>query len=187
MPGRERARFGAENAMMTPNAQRPGTAHLHRAKTHLRAITLLLALCFCGFWGGGCKSTDKPESARFASVEIHGSTPAPIRDAIVAVFQAHEYLLAGPGLTKLVFERKGSNWDNVAYGNWIDERGIWVRVKVTIVALGADLSRVECHAFLVRGRGESTEEEIRVSNYRSGPYQKLMDEVAARLKGGPAK
>jgi hypothetical protein len=171
---------------MTPNARRPGTACLNRLQRRPPAFSLLLALCLSGFWGGGCKSTDKPESARFASVEIQGSTAAQIRDAIMAVFQAHEYLLARPGMTKLVFERKGSNWNNLAYGNWIDETGVWVRVKVSVVPLGETACRVECHAFLLRGRGESTEEEIRVKNYRSGPYQKLMDEVAARLKSSKA-
>ncbi len=131
----------------------------------------------------GCKSTDKPDSARFASVEIHGNTPGQIGNMAVTVFREKDYTVAKRTLTNLVFEKEGSSMQNVAYGNWIGDTPIWVRVKVSIVTTGETKCRLECHAFLLRGRGESTEEEIHISHFRSGPYQKLLDEVAKRLKG----
>ncbi len=131
--------------------------------------------------GAGCRSTAKPESARFASVEIHGNTPGQIRDVAVAVFQEKDYKLAQPGLNSFVFEKEGSQLRNLAYGNWIGDTPIWIRVKASIVPVEEATFRLECHAFMLRGKAETTEEEIPISNFHSGPYQKLLDEVAKRL------
>jgi hypothetical protein len=172
---------------MMSSTQRTATACIRDAERPSLLISILCALCLYGLLGAGCKSTDKPESARFASVEIRGNTPGQIRDVVVAVFQEHGYILARTGMTKFVFEQKGSSWNNLAYGNWIGDTPIWIRVKVAVVPVVEATYRIECHAFMLRGRGESTEEEIRITGLHSGPYQKLLDEVAGRLNGSPVR
>jgi len=141
---------------------------------------MLAAICLLGLLAAGCKTNDKPESARFASVEIRGHSPQDIRATTVDVFREHGYKLASGSLSELVFEREGSTMNNLAYGNWMGT-GITARAKISFVPVTDDLYRVECHAFLVRNKGEVLEEEITIKHVHSGPYQKMLDEAAKRL------
>ena len=144
------------------------------------------ALCLLGFGGVGCRSAGPSSAKPFASVEIKGNTPGQIHDVAVEVFREHGYKLAKPGLTRLVFERQGSTMDNLAYGNWIGDTPVWVRVKASIVPVAEAVFRLQCEAFLVRDAGSPIiEEEIKISHLRSGPYQKILDEVARRFGAKP--
>lgn len=157
----------------------------HRLGWNWRSlVTLVLTLGLFGVAGVGCHSK-KPESARFASVEIHGSSPTQIADRILEVFRDDGYSLAQSDTDNFVFEKKASTLNNIAYGNWT-ETPVWVRVKVAAVPVHDDLTRIECHAFLLRDHGANTEEEIAVSSLRSHPYQKLLNEVALRLSPHPS-
>jgi hypothetical protein len=164
------------------NARQPATtSNTARFDGGARLILFLCALGLCGIIGPGCRSADIPASTGFPSVEIHGNTPGQIHDVAVVVFCEKGYKLAKTALTKLVFEKEGSSWRNIAYGNWIGDTPIWIRVKASIVPVEEATFRLECHAFMLRGKGETTEEEIPISNFNSGHYQKLLDEVAERL------
>jgi hypothetical protein len=58
-----------------------------------------------------------------------------------------------------------------------------VRVKADVVSLGTDTFRLQCQAYVVRGAGDSFfEEEQRLANIRSGPYQSLLNKVAKRFE-----
>jgi hypothetical protein len=58
-----------------------------------------------------------------------------------------------------------------------------VRVKVDIVSLSGDSQRLQCQAYIVRNAGDSFfEDEQRLANIRSGPYQSLLNKVAKQLK-----
>ena len=58
-----------------------------------------------------------------------------------------------------------------------------IRVRVSLVDLGSGKHRLQCQASMVSGAGDSFfENEARLANFRSGPYQDLLDEVAKRLK-----
>ena len=75
--------------------------------------------------------------------------------------------------------------DNAAYGNWTGSPP-WIRVKVAINPVSEGAFMLQCKAALVRDRGQAAfEEEIKIRNFQAGPYQKLLDEVAARLGGTP--
>ncbi len=135
--------------------------------------------------GSGCRSASKHKSGGFASVIIQGNTPGQIREVTIDVFSKHGYKNAGPGYTNLVFEKEGSRMDNAAYGNWTGSPP-WIRVKTAIIPVSETTFLLQCKAALVRDKGQAAfEEEIKISNFRAGPYQKLLDEVAARLTGTP--
>jgi hypothetical protein len=54
---------------------------------------------------------------------------------------------------------------------------------VELVDLGGTSHRPQCQAFIVKSAGDSFfEEEHRIANFRSGPCQKRLDEVARTLK-----
>ena len=90
--------------------------------------SLLLAMAGLAFLG--CKSLNEPLSASFAAVQITNHTPVEIRAATVAVFQQDGFAPAKAELPEMVFERQGSKWDNIAYGNWVDANEVWSRAKV---------------------------------------------------------
>jgi hypothetical protein len=153
------------------------------AREHLSSLFLgCILLAFCTLAGGGCKSTSKPASASFASVTITGNTPGQISGVAVDVFHANGYKVAQREPDNLVFEKEGSKMNNFAYGNWLGDVPVWIRVKAAVVQIGEMTYRLQCSAYMVRDIRSSTEEEVALSNLRSGPYQKMLDDVGARLR-----
>jgi hypothetical protein len=146
---------------------------------------ILLASLLVALAGGaaiGCKSVDQPVSASFASVRIRGHTPEQIRAATAVVFQQDGYAAVDVHRAEMIFEKPGSQWDRIAHGNWIDEAPITVRVRVSVVPVSNGMFDLRCQAFSVRHKGEAAfEEEVRLKNNRSEPYQALLDKVPGRL------
>ena len=131
----------------------------------------------------GCKSLDKPASASFASVRIQGGTPEQIRAATVVVFQQDGYTSVNVKQLEMVFEKEGSRWDRIAYGSWVDDASVWVRVRVSVDPISEGACWLQCQAFRVRNKGDPVfEEQVRLRNNRSKPYQALLDKVPGQLK-----
>jgi hypothetical protein len=131
----------------------------------------------------GCKSMNKPVSASFASVRIQGHTAEQVRAASVVVFQQDGYTAVAGKRSDLVFEKEGSRWDQIAYGNWVNESPVWLRVRVSMVPLSDDTFRLQCQAYKVRNKGDPlAEDQVRIGNSHSKPYQALLDEVLGQLK-----
>ena len=147
--------------------------------------SILVFSLLCALLSAGCVTREKPDY--LASVEIEGNTPGQIAAATEAVFSANGYKLASSGAMKLMFEKPGSGMNKFAYGDWVGDSQVWVRVKLNLIPAGEALFRMDCRAFLVKDKGGSTEEEIKVSSMHHRPYQKLLDDVAARLKPKSAK
>ena len=147
-----------------------------------RVVVLLSALLV--LFGAGCGAT-KPASASFASVIIRGQEPEVISKTTVVVFQEDGYK-AGSADGQLVFEKEASRMNNIDYEGVVGSHygaQTQVRVKVSLVDLGAGAHRLQCQAFIVKDAGDAFfAEEQRLTNVRSRPYQKLLDEVASRLK-----
>ncbi len=97
-------------------------------------------------------------------------------------FGAHDYDAVPAGWNMLVFEKKATGWNKLAYGNWVDDIPLYLRVKASILPAGEETFRLECQAFMVRDRGSATEEDIKLGKSRSRPYQEILEEVAARLR-----
>jgi hypothetical protein len=129
----------------------------------------------------GCHSTDSSSPARFASVVISGNTPGQIRDAAMEVFGDNGYRAASTDPSAMVFEKEGSSMNNFAYGSWLGDSRVWIRVKAGIIMTGERRNLLECTAFLVRDIGSAAEEELPVRGMHRGQYQKLLDQVASRL------
>ncbi len=147
-------------------------------------------LCFlslslaCGLFSAGCH-LGQPSSASFASVTISGKSGAQIRDATLAVFRENGYQAYAEG-QQLVFEKEGTRANTMAWdGLAATQAGAAtiVRVRVQLVDLGNGSQRLQCQAYMVSNAGDSFfEEEHRLTNFRGGPYQLLLNEVARRLK-----
>jgi len=141
----------------------------------------MLALCLC--MAAGCKSTNKSPTGGFASVVIRGNTPGQIRNVATEVFKENGFKNTSPRPDEMLFEKEGGKMSNIAYGNWISDTPVWIRVKAAVVSAGELSYRLECRAYVVRDRGGSTEEEIPMGRLKAGHYQKILDEVAKRFVG----
>lgn len=155
---------------------------MKKLNTLLKFLSLALA---CGLFGFGCSSLSKPASASFASVTISGKSSGEIRDATVAIFRENGYQVfaSRQGLT---FEQEGSKANSIARDGFVGSHYgavTIIRVRAELVDLGNGAQRLQCQTYMVSGAGDAfMEEEHRLANYRSGPYQDLLDEVAKRLK-----
>ncbi len=146
-----------------------------------RILGISLLLAAAGPALTGCSSLHKSASGSFASVQISGHTPEQIRGATVLEFEQEGYLAADVKSPQMVFEKEGTKWDQVVHGNWMTEN-IWVRVHASVVPVSSNSWRLQCQAFRVRDKGEPLEAEpVPLRNSQSGPYQALLNKIAARL------
>ena len=133
--------------------------------------------------GGGCKSPDRPAPVSFASARIEGHTAEQIRAAAAVVFTKDGYTATDVRHADMVFEKPGTQWERITHGSWMDEAPFMIRVRLTLVPLSNGQFDLRCQAFQVRHKGEAPyEQEARLKNNRSQPYQALLDQVAARLQ-----
>jgi len=138
-----------------------------------------LALLLTGLFFAGCKSAPTTGSSWMASVVIPETTNSQIRVTAVEVFQIHGYQVKTMTPGELVFEKPGSRMDNVLYGTL--SSGVWTRVKLRVRDHGPDARLLECNAYRVENhddRALETERQL----LKSGPYQKLLEEVKGRLQ-----
>jgi hypothetical protein len=148
----------------------------------VRTFGLAAAAALLGLAGllAGCTSLTQPAGAGFASVVIANGTEAQVIEETVRVFTAAGWRAdLGPD-DEMTFEREGSTWDHVAYGSNIRDTPVLNRVRARAVPLADGTVRLQCQAYIVRdGGGRNMEDEIRLHLPRSGPYQQLLDKVAA--------
>lgn len=140
------------------------------------ALTMLLP---------ACSTTEQAQRRVLATVDIRGNTPGQIQPVAVEVFQKDGYQLAQRTPSEMVFEKLGSGWHNLAYGDWMGTP-IWVRVKLQVVPTTDETCRLDCRAYLVRDKGGATEEELPVGKSHHKDYQKLLDELVARFQKRPS-
>ena len=154
---------------------------MKKLNTLLKFLSLTLA---CGLAGAGCH-LGQPASASFASVTISGKSAGEIRDATIAVFRENGYQVfaSSHGLT---FEKEGTKANSISRDGLVGSHYgavTIIRVRAELVDLGNGAQRLQCQAYMVSGAGDAFfEDEHRLANLRSGPYQDLLDEVDKRLK-----
>jgi hypothetical protein len=173
-------RTGNKNQQTNTTMNQPLPATASPIQPVLAALLMtLLALTFAG-----CGAS-KPNSASFASVVIKGHTPEEIWKATVEVFQEAGYAAGSIG-DQIVFQKEGSRMTNLAYEGLVGAHygaQTLVRVKANLFNLGEGAYRLQCQAFVVKDAGDQFfQEEQRLANVRSGPYQSLLDKVAKRFK-----
>lgn len=144
---------------------------------------LAILLLFGLLAGTGCRSNKQPASASFASVIIANRSVAEIQRASAAVFEEAGYFHLIKPDGEMIFEKEGTRGNQIAHGGWLEDGQVRVRVRAQIVPLLDGTQRLQCKAYMVNDPGDMWfEKEKRLANFRSGPYQKLLEEVAQRLK-----
>lgn len=152
---------------------------------HWPLVTLCLLLVAAGLFSTGCRSTGESGGGRFASVKINGLSTQAILATTAAVFREDGYQ-AFPSSNGLICEKAGSRANTISRDGLVAAQAgaqTLVRVRARVEDLGNGSHRLQCQTYMVSGAGDSFfEEEHRLANFRSGPYQKLLEEVAKRLK-----
>jgi hypothetical protein len=142
---------------------------------------LLTAVVFVG----GCSSMDKPASASFASVVVINQTPAKIRQAVIAVFQDNGYSILPQADGSLAFQREATRSESLSYAGIAgtqEGEHVVMRVLVNIQPKNPSAYWVGAKAYAVRNPGQPVfENTTALFNFQSGPYQKLMDQVAQKV------
>ena len=151
------------------------------ARTQFRPFAAgLLALCAVSLVG--CQSAKQPGSMSHASVQVQGHPLEDIRQTTTLVFREAGYSLAAASPEEMVFDRPGSRRDAAKWGGWAGE-GVTMRVKVRLSRMLDGAQLLEADAFAVQNSDDEffrTESRNILLNRR--PYQKLLDEVARRMK-----
>ena len=130
----------------------------------------------------GCASSKQPGSMSHASVQVKGHSLEDIRQTTTVVFREAGYSLAATSPEETVFERPGSRRDAAKWGGWSGE-GVTMRVKAGLSKMTDGSYLVEADAYAVQNSDDPffrTESRNILLNRR--PYQKLLDEMARRMK-----
>jgi hypothetical protein len=152
-----------------------------KTKKTIRTLVTILALTAGLSALVGCGAT-KPASASFASVVIQNHSMEEIRYATGEVFTADGYRVMVHE-NQLKCEKEGSRATELAYEGLAGGGAVDVRVLASIVQLSETSHRLQCNAYIVRNPGDPVFEDVsKLMNIRSGPYQKLLDQVADKLK-----
>jgi hypothetical protein len=151
------------------------------ARTQFRPLAAG-GLVFCAVTLVGCQSATQPGSMSHASVQVKGHSLEDIRQTTTAVFREAGYSLAAASPEEMVFDRPGSRRDAAKWGGWSGE-GVTMRVKVRLSRMLDGAQLLQADAFAVQNSDDEffrTESRNILLNRR--PYQKLLDEVARRMK-----
>lgn len=131
----------------------------------------------------GCQSPAGGKSDRLAAIVVTNRPMSEIEDVTQTVFKENGYQVARHVLGNIVFEKKGTEGNNMVYGDW-SENPVWVRIKVFVRRLGSTPQfLVDCDVFMVNDHGDVRfEEEHKLTRMHRSKYQKLLDDIGQRLK-----
>ena len=150
--------------------------------TRLAGLFLLVG-CALGIFG--CSTSDLPASASFANVTITGFSAAEINKATMAVFKENGYEDPLVGPKDMTFYKEGSRSDTLAYdGLRAVQQGesSQKRVDTELVKLGEKNYRLQCQAYIMSNLSGSRERENKIPRRKNGPYQDMLDDVAAQMR-----
>ena len=158
----------------------------------IQTMSSLLSACFTGLLGllmvlasTGCGTTKGPASASFASVTIQNHTEAEIIAATTQVFTADGYKGGPSGLGKMLFEKEASRGTTLAREGLVGTAygaQSFIRVRVETVELPGSQYRLQCKAYTISGGSDPFfQNEVAYANFRSGPWQSLLNKVKKQL------
>ena len=138
----------------------------------------------CLLFTGGC-ATDGEFGDRTAVV-IYNQEPEKIIDATTQVFSSKGFNKTSSSDTEVVFERKGTLMQNMAYGSWM-EGSIWEKATLIVEPYGKGASLLEAKVDRVSNKNDEFFAETKSLSKRARkPYQEILDQIANMLSGFPA-
>jgi hypothetical protein len=147
------------------------------------AKLLLAWLLAAGLVGlSGCTSVRQIGSESHASIQVHGHAVEEIQQTTTVVFRAEGYGLIQSSPSLMVFERPGTRGEAIKWGD-LGGGGVNMRVKVQFSELvnGSRLLRADAYAVQLSDDPFFQSESRNILLNRR-PYQKLLKEIAERLR-----
>jgi hypothetical protein len=155
-------------------------------RTFLLSTFSAVMCLLLGLASSGCRSLSGPGSASFASVTISNHTAEEIAKATAQVFGAEGYRGGPSGPGQMIFQREASRATTMSREGLVathEGAQTMIRVRAEIVELAGGTFRLQCKAFTVTGGSDPFfQDEVALTNIRSGPYQSLLNKVAKELK-----
>jgi hypothetical protein len=143
-----------------------------------------LNVLILGLLASGCSTPhrDISGSTRSASVIIGHRSPEQIDASIHKIFARHGYE-AKYRDHNLMFDRRGSLWDAILFGEWYGG-GVWERILVFQREVEPGRALVDCDAFIVQEPEDPFFQSVHPV-YRHNKCQKLLDEAGEDLRKAP--
>ena len=132
--------------------------------------------------GCGCQSFKNPPDNNLASVTITNRSMPEISGAIQTVFQSH-YFQGGPvGPDRFVYERPGSRMNDLAYGSYMFNEKITVRVTLNAQPVYGNQVLLSCNAALIEDAEDPVFKDTHhVRMLQKWPYQDLLKDIKQQL------
>jgi hypothetical protein len=149
-----------------------------RTQIFLAAVLVgLLGLCVTG-----CQSFNDLPPGNLASVIITNQPMANIANATAAVFATHGFSGGQTGAGQFTYTRLGSRTDNLAYGSYMFDEMVTIKVVVVTKQLTPDSILVGCNAWLVEAENDPVfEDDHKVRQLRKWPYEQLLKDIQTQL------
>ncbi len=145
----------------------------------------LLAAALAGALGlgaTGCQSFNGPPPGNLASVTITNQSMAAVANATAAVFAVHGFEGGQTGPGQFIYNRLGSRINNLAYGSYMFEEVVTVKVQVTLRQTSPNSILIGCKAWLVEGGDDPVfEDSHKVRPIRKWPYDQLLKDIQTQL------
>jgi hypothetical protein len=130
----------------------------------------------------GCQNLNTPPANSLASVTITNRTMLQISNAIQDVFVAHYFAGGQTGPAEFTYERPGSRMNNLAYGSYMFDEKVTIRVKVMVQPLSNNQFNLSCQAALVEDAGDPVfQDSHQVRFLRKWPYEQLLRDIRKQV------
>ena len=154
----------------------PWAAVLRR---NLAAVVLAGGLGLCV---AGCQSFSNVPAGNLASVTLTNQPMTAVNQAVAGVFASHGFTGGSTGANQFTYTHAGSRADNLAYGSFMFDEMVTVKVVVTTKQLTADSIYVGCSAWLVEGADDAVfQDDYQVRLLRKWPYEQLLKDIRLQL------
>jgi hypothetical protein len=148
-------------------------------KKNLIAVALVGALALCVT---GCQTFSATPSGNLASVTITNQSMSAVANAVAAVFATHGFEGGQTGANQFTFTCPGSRTDNLAYGSYMFDEVVTVKVVVTTKQLTPDSIYLGCNAWLIEADNDPVfQDEHKVRLLRKWAYAQLLKDIQTQL------
>jgi len=135
-----------------------------------------------GLFAIGCQSFSNVPSGNLASVTITNQTMTAVANATAAVFLTHGFNGGQTGANQFTFTCPGSRSDNLAYGSYMFDEVVTVKVMVITKQLTTNSIYVGCNAWLIENANDPVfQDDHKVRMLRKWPYEQLLKDIQTHL------
>jgi hypothetical protein len=130
----------------------------------------------------GCQSFSSSPASSLASVVITNVPMADVQTAVTNVFTTRQFIGGQSGTNQFTYKHPGSGMDNFAYGSYMFDHPVTIKVVVTTRQEATNEIVVGCNAWLVEADNDPVFEESHpVRSLRRGPYEELLKEIKTQV------